>query len=185
MTRKEKEEKIAAMSKNNINTWTIFPLPTIEEWQQAGEKDTDICLVIQALENDHIVDKALLVKKEFHKEWKNGTLETEAGISYQFEEPRKAMKRQLRRRVVPMSLRRIIIAAYHASPVAGHMDFYKTYFRIAARFWWPGMSVDIKYNVNGCALCRMANSLTHEHQQLLTPLSCDGPFDVISIDKWV
>jgi hypothetical protein len=37
-----------------------------------------------------------------------------------------------------------ILAALHATPLAGHTGFYKTFWHIAAQNWWPGMSSNVQ-----------------------------------------
>lgn len=37
--------------------------------------------------------------------------------------------------VVPVGLRRLVFAAYHAAPCAGHLKFYKTLHRLSSRFF--------------------------------------------------
>jgi hypothetical protein len=70
-------------------------------------------------------------------EWKQNALEVDHNLLFQYEEPCKAGVRQLQRCVVPSGLCRMIIVAYHATPMSSHSGIYKTYYRIAARFWWP------------------------------------------------
>jgi hypothetical protein len=108
----------------------------------------------------------------------------EEGILYQLEQPKATRIRQLQRKVVPLTLRPTILAAYHVTPLAGHTGVYKMYWRIAARFWWPEMSRDIRQAVLNCAHCRVANMASHEAQQVIGALSMDEPFDVISMDIW-
>jgi hypothetical protein len=106
------------------------------------------------------------------------------GVVYQLEQPKVTRIRQFQRKVVPITLRAMILAAYHATPLAGHTGVYKTYWRIAARFWWPQMSRDIRNAVLDCAHCRVANAASHQAQQVLGVLSIDEPFDIISMDVW-
>jgi hypothetical protein len=78
------------------------------------------------------------------------------------------------------------MTAYHAKPLAaGHTGYYKTFCRIAARFFWLGMSKDIRAAVLECGHCQAANVTGHENQQILAGQHhVDEPFDIISIDVW-
>jgi hypothetical protein len=167
-----------------INRWTTLPVPTTETWQAATTQDKDLNLIRTHMENGTPLTKGPLENTRYHKEWLEGRLETENGILYQLEVPKATRIRQLRRKIVPITLRPTILAAYHATPLAGHTGFYKTYWRIAARYWWPGMSSDIKEAVLTCGHCRVANSTSHRAQQIIGALSTDEPFDIISMDIW-
>jgi hypothetical protein len=167
-----------------VNRWTTLPIPTTQTWKEATNQDPDLTLIKAALEANHDLSKSRLDNKAYHKEWTEGKLELKEGVLYQLEVPKATRIRQLQRRVVPRSLRPTILAAYHATPLAGHTGFYKTYWRIAARYWWPGMSKDIREAVINCGHCRVANSTSHEAQQIIGALSTDEPFDIISMDIW-
>jgi Integrase zinc binding domain len=121
----------------------------------------DMAYMMQQIAREHKVKYAALLEgnKSYFKQWTDGKLEVENGILYQWEEPARATKiRQLQRRVVPKGLRRHIIVAYHATPLAGHVGIYKTYWRIVTRYWWPSLLRDIKEAVTTCAHCILGNS---------------------------
>jgi Integrase zinc binding domain len=87
---------------------------------------------------------------------------------------------------VPIGLRQAIYTAYHATPLAGHVGFYKTYWRIAARYYWPSMYSDVRQAVLECGHCILGNNTSHHAQQILGSLSMDDePFDIIAIDIWI
>jgi hypothetical protein len=167
-----------------INRWTTLPVPTEETWRAATAADPDLKYIMASLENQTDLQRAPLTNKKYHDEWREGKLEQENGMMYQLELPKATRIRQLRQKVVPHTLRPTIMAAYHATPLAGHTGLYKTYWRIAARFWWPGMYTDIQKAVLHCAHCRVANLTSHQAQQILGALSTDEAFDIICIDVW-
>jgi hypothetical protein len=140
---------------------TTLPAPTEQTWRAATEQDPDLSKVLKALQEQTKLIRANLSNKTYHTKWKKGKLEQEEGIIYQLEEPKATRIRQLRQKVVPPTLRRTILAVYHATPSAGHTGFYKTYWRIAVQFWWPGMSTDVKEAVLKCGHCRVANATSH------------------------
>ena len=153
-------------------------------WKQAIANDPDLSLITSTLLNTTELPRAQLENKTYHKEWTGGKLDIEDGIIYQLEEPKASRIRQLQRRVVPRSLIPTILAAYHATPLAGHTGLYKTYWRIAARYWWPGMSRDVREAVLNCGHCRLANATIHHAQQIIKALSTHEPFDIISMELW-
>ena len=167
-----------------IDRWTTIPLPTHKQWADTTEHDHDLSLVLVALCSNQNLERHRLSNKKYFEAWDKGHLEAEDGIIYHLCEPRFTQIRQLRRRVVPPAIRQIVITAYHATPLAGHSDNYRTYWRIAARYWWPRMYLDVKEAIATCAHCRLANATGHEAQQVLTSISSDTPFDVIALDVW-
>ena len=68
--------------------------------------------------------------------------------------------------------------------MAGHTGFQKTFWKIAARYYWPQMARDIKQLTLGCGHCNAANIASHEAQQQLQTFQADEPFDVITLDVW-
>ena len=105
--------------------------------------------------------------------WSKGLFEVEDDILYQLDHPKAARIRQLGRRVVATSLRQVIYTAYHATLMAGHVGFYKTYWRIAARYYWPTMYQDIKRAVAECGHCILGNNVSHQARHILGSLSVD------------
>jgi len=171
-------------AKTTIDRWTTIPLPTHQKWAMATRDDPDLYMVCEAIRDGSPLDRHRLAKKQYHDAWDKGKLEFEEGILYYTDEPKAINIRQLRRRVVPPTLQDTVITAYHATPLAGHSGMYRTYWRIAARYWWPKMYLNVRDAVKSCAHCQLANAVGHESQQILSALSCDAPFDVIAIDAW-
>ncbi len=178
------DARVFSLTEKVINRWTTLPLPTTETWIRAAEQEPDLVLVKTALQTNVTPSRSLFANKKYHTELTSQRFCLENGIIYQLEQPMATRIRQLQRKVVPSTLRPTILAAYHATPLAGHTGVYKTYWRIAARFWWPEMSRDIRKAVLECAHCRVANATSHQSQQIIGALSMDEPFDVISMDIW-
>jgi hypothetical protein len=128
-------EEATTMVARVINRWTTLPEPTKEQWQDTTETDHDLKRIKTALETNQPLEKAPLHDKKYFDDWTKGKLELEDSVIYQYEEPKATQIRQLRRRVVPKRLRNVIITAYHATPLAGHTGVFKTYWRIAARYY--------------------------------------------------
>ena len=168
----------------SIDRWTVLPLPTHQKWAEATSKERDLARILEALKTGTHLERHRIANKQYHDAWEKGQLEQEDGIIYHIGEPRWTQVRQLRRRVVPKILRQLVITAYHATPLAGHSGQYRTYWRVAARYWWPRMYMDVREAVGACAHCKLANATGHEASNILQALSTDGPFDVIAIDVW-
>jgi hypothetical protein len=169
-----------------LNQATTIPLPTDEEWRQAVAKDHDPSRIVQALKDGPLnsLIKAELVEKAYFEEWKQERLVVDDGIVYRYEVGNRASIRQLRTHVVPPPLRRTIIVACHASPMAGYSGVTRTMYRVITRFWWPYVARDITNGVLGCATCRLANHNSHKAQMHLHAFTCDEPFSMIFLDMW-
>mmetsp|Transcript_14417 Transcript_14417/g.22007 ORF Transcript_14417/g.22007 Transcript_14417/m.22007 type:complete len:216 (-) Transcript_14417:1119-1766(-) len=68
--------------------------------------------------------------------------------------------------------------------MGGHTRFYKTFWKIATRFYWPGMSKQIREMTLGCAHCKVANITSHEASQALTHFEITSPFNILAMDVW-
>jgi hypothetical protein len=113
-----------------------------------------------------------------------GKLETQDDILYHWEEPKASKIRQLRQCVIPVSLHPTVYAAYHSTPLTGHVSIYKTYWQIVTHYWWPNMSVGICTVIAHCSHCIVGNNTHHNSQQILTTISTDELSDIISMDIW-
>jgi hypothetical protein len=165
------------------NDSSVIPLPTDQEWIEATIEDHDLCILVQA--NDLTsVPTHLFLDKIYAELIRKNQLEEEKGIIFYFERSKASRVRQPKVRVVPLKLRRIVIAACHSSPFGGHSGITRTLYRVQTRYWWPGMFRDIHDGIRGCAHCNLANAASHESQLLLNTLACDEPFDVIHLDIW-
>jgi hypothetical protein len=168
-----------------INRWTTILMPTAQEWKDQLANDPDILHQIRKIKAKEPVVHARLQNKGYYVQWGKKLLEVEEDVLYQWEHPKATIIRQLCRRGVPVALRQLVYTAYHASPLAGHVGFYKTYWRIAARYFWPGMYTDIRKAVTEHGHCVLGNNVGHHAQQISGKLSVDEPFDIIAIDIWV
>ena len=163
---------------------TVIPLPTMQQWRDATTADEDLQAIINALQADQQLNPGQLSDKRYLEPFQLQQFEVENGVIYCYEQSRTARVRQLRTRVVPIGLRRVIVVACHSSPFGGHSGLNRTMFRIQARYWWPGMTKDVKTGVLSCAHCNLANAASHEAQLKLHSLACDAPFDVVFLDFW-
>ena len=133
----------------------VIPLPTEDQWKDAMASNLDLQLIVQwmSASEPKIGCQALLKEKGYWNPFINGRLEVEGGLVYHYEEPCWARIHQLRTRVVPPSLRGVVIAACHALPFAGHSGRCRTYYQVVTRFWWPMVSHDVNQMVSGCGHC--------------------------------
>lgn len=57
------------------------------------------------------------------------------------------------REVVPKFRRAELLRKHHDEPTAGHLGIFKTFERIARRYFWPKMKADVTRYVNRCHVC--------------------------------
>lgn len=87
--------------------------------------------------------------------------------------------------VVPRALQQKILEAFHDDATAGHLGYQKTYDRIRARFFWPGMSTSVSKYVASCTSCQRRKRPTSPPAGQLQPISCPAePFEVVGIDLY-
>lgn len=66
---------------------------------------------------------------------------------------------------------------------AAHAGYHRTYNRIAATYYWPKMSRDIKLYTSTCDICQKSKPRRHAPAGLLQPIPIPSqPFEVVSMD---
>lgn len=60
--------------------------------------------------------------------------------------------------VVPSKDRSEVLRECHDDPKSAHLGIQKTIDRVLDRYYWPGMSKDIKAYVKNCQTCHMSKS---------------------------
>ena len=89
-----------------------------------------------------------------------GVSESLSGESYVlkdgllYHQPEGKLAEQL---VVPTVLRERLLSLGHSIPWAGHLSTTKTFERVAARFYWPGMYNDIQEYCKSCSVCQLTS----------------------------
>ena len=163
---------------------TSIPLPTTAQWQDATAGDWDLHKIVNAIRDGRDLQRDEIENATLYKLWTQRLLEEEDGIVYHTGQGGTQNRRHLRTRIPPPKLRQAIFSALHVSPMAGHTGYQKTFWKIAARYYWPNMATEIKQLTLGCGHCNAANITSHEAQQQMTAFQADEPFDVITLDVW-
>ena len=87
--------------------------------------------------------------------------------------------------VLPSSLIREVLHAFHDHASAAHFGRNRTYSRIAKRCFWPNMHRDIETYIRSCDLCSRHNiprQRSPGHLQSIPPPT--GVFDLVGLDFW-
>ena len=92
-------------------------------------------------------------------------------------------REQLWKLVVPKDFRLEVISNAHDPPIAGHMGVYKTCKRLAERYTWPRMRVDVLRYVLRCRTCAAYKVPSSKPSgQYVAQPTCVGPWQLISCD---
>ena len=83
--------------------------------------------------------------------------------------------------VLPKQYRRKVLEVAHDIPLAGHLGRKKTLNRILQRFFWPGITHDVRQYCRSCAACQKV--ATRNPKVCLQPMPIiDEPFSRIAMD---
>lgn len=87
------------------------------------------------------------------------------------------------KQVVPEGNRQELLRSHHSGELSPHFGVFKTYKRLALRYYWPNMYKDVISYVGKCDTCA-----AYKHSQLPPPgllgdaKDCSKPFETISMD---
>lgn len=84
--------------------------------------------------------------------------------------------------VAPQHLKSIIFKELHSNHTAGHLGREKTLLSIRRRFYWPGMSSDIRRWCKQCSACAKSKPGPGLGKAPLTQFVVGAPLDVIALD---
>lgn len=85
--------------------------------------------------------------------------------------------------VVPGERREEVLTECHCEPTAGHFGVFKTYKRLALRFYWRGMYADVVKFVSSCDTCLAYKTPTSGTPgKMGRPKHVSRPYQVLSID---
>jgi len=84
--------------------------------------------------------------------------------------------------VVPPSLCKIVISAYHDDPLTGHFSARKTMKAISQKYFWPCLQRDVERYVNNCKQCQINKPTRHKIKATLKPISVNKPFERLAVD---
>ncbi|KAD5961580.1 hypothetical protein E3N88_13053 [Mikania micrantha] len=77
------------------------------------------------------------------------------------------------RLVIPSASKHIpvLLHEFHTTATGGHSGYYRTYRRLAANLYWPGMTSTVKQFVRECDVCQRCKASTLKPGGLLQPLA--------------
>ena len=104
------------------------------------------------------------------------------GLLYHIGDIAAPYRRQVVQLVIPDTMKKYVMSAFHDHSLAGHLGRYKTYEKIKRRFFWINMYKDIKKYIKGCLICAKTKTLPPYDSGLLQPLLAKYPFQYVAID---
>ena len=75
-----------------------------------------------------------------------------------------------------------IMQHYHDQHCAGHYAAEMTFRRVYRTYYWPTIRIDIWNYVRSCDSCQRAQDLTEYPVELLHPIICLEPFEIVHVD---
>lgn len=108
----------------------------------------------------------------------------EGGVLYRYMKNKNVLTTEFDwKEVVPKELREQTLIQCHSEPIAGHFGVFKSYKRLALRFYWPGMYSDVVSFISRCDTCLAYKLPSHGTLgKMGRPKDVSRPFQVLSID---
>ena len=79
-------------------------------------------------------------------------------------------------------LKYIIFIAFHANPIGGHLNAYRTYHQMCQRYFWPGMFTYVKRMCKACPGCSLSNLTKNRSADLVYSFPNGAPMRAIFVD---
>jgi transposase InsO family protein len=111
--------------------------------------------------------------KELNETKLNNEYQLRNGVLYKLTENGRVL-------VVPASRRTQILEEYHLGVTHASQDRMLDLFKV--RFYWPGMTRDIRDFVSACLECNKVKPAQPTHHGLLRPIVTTKPFEIVGID---
>ena len=157
---------------------------TLEELREAQLKESGMGQILTALEQNSerpVWKKILGLSPEFKmyvSQWKQ--LEVRQGVLCRKWESDNG--KQVEYKVVlPKKFRKIVLAELHESKTAGHLGVRKTKEKVQSRYYWVGLSQDVRDFVRLCSLCTRRKSLKNRRSPLQQYM-VGAPLERIAMD---
>ena len=84
--------------------------------------------------------------------------------------------------ILPRTLRELVLHQLHDLRVVGHLGIQRTIARVQARFYWPGLSLDVSRWCQACPKCSARKGKPGSSRIPLTQRPVGSPFDRIAVD---
>jgi hypothetical protein len=86
--------------------------------------------------------------------------------------------------IVPKELYNLIFIAFHANPIGGNLNAYRTLHHIRLRFYFPNMWTYVKRMCNACPGCSLSNPSKRVSSELVYNFPVQALFVVMHFDAY-
>ncbi len=86
------------------------------------------------------------------------------------------------RLVLPKQFREEVLGELHGGHLSGHLGVHKTMAKVKYRYFWPGMSADIRSFLRSCNLCAKRKSPARKRRAPLQQYRVGVPMERVAID---
>ena len=159
-------------------------IPDNRTWEQALQEDPVTKLLLEIAANPSLGESQAHVQPLDHiyrQPARHGNFSTRDGVLY-MKEIFQDDDRFVELRIVPSSMRNIIFVAFHANPIGGHLNSFRTYHRIRQRYFWPGMFQYIQKMCRACPGCNLSNITRNRCADLVYSFPIEAPMRVLFVD---
>ena len=159
-------------------------IPDETIWRKALKDDPQTNFLLRLVDNPGLADNKSDIDKLhyiYRHPARNSHFTSDNGILYLREMFRDDTK-YVQLRVVPLSMQHIIFVAFHANPIGGHLNTFRTFTRIRQRYFWPSMYKYIERLISACPGCKLSNITQRRTSDLVYSFPIDAPMHVIFVD---
>jgi hypothetical protein len=159
-------------------------LPSPSRWIQEYDQDSETRLIMQMVRDPSLHTKENMNKLHFvyRRYLRHSMIIIDSDCMLRLNEPLAGSDDYTSLQIVPASLRNLIFVCFHANPIGGHFNAYRTFTRIRLRFFWPKMYSYITNLVSHCAGCRLSNPTLRKSAELVYNFPVDEPCLCMHLD---
>ena len=89
---------------------------------------------------------------------------------------------EVKKLVVPQSLRPRVLNSCHDAIFAAHLGVKKTVDRVRQRFFWPGLRETVKQHIRSCQVCAVSKGAYRKFRAALADFRVGAPMDRVAVD---
>ena len=161
------------------------PSVTLEALREAQLSDEDMKWILEAKENNEprpawtSVAAEPSAVKTYWAQWEQ--IEIHEGVVYRRWESDdgKLVRKQV---LLPSVLRKQVVDEIHGNPLGGHLGLRKTLAKVKARFYWCGITADVRSFIKTCTLCQKRKSPPRKRKAPLQQTRVGAPMERVAID---